>query len=162
MDEEADALYALPLEQFVPERTMLAKALRIAGHREEAALVAKLAKPSVAAWAVNQVVRTQPTLAKELWEAGDAVLPAQQRAVSGKGGGEELREALKRERTALEPLGDAARGLMTARGTFLGEANVQAVIETLHAAAVDPNARPEVAAGRTTKPLKLSGLEALA
>jgi hypothetical protein len=162
VDDEADALYALPLEQFVPERAMLAKALRVEGHRDEAAAVAKLPKPSVAAWAVNQVVRTQPTLVAELWSAGDAVLAAQQRAVAGGGGGAELREALRRERAALDPLADAARGLMTSRGAFLGEANVQAVIETLHAAAVDPEARPEVAAGRAVRPLRLSGLEALA
>jgi hypothetical protein len=162
MDDEADALYALPLEQFVSERAMLAKALRAEGDRDTAAEVAKLPKPSLAAWAVNQVVRTQPALAKALWEAGDAVLDAQARAVAGKGGGPELRDALKRERAALEPLGDAARGLVTGRGAFLGEPNVQAVIETLHAAAVDPSARPEVAAGRTARPLKLSGLEALA
>ena len=87
MDEEADALYALPLEQFVPERTLLAKALRAEGDKEGAAEVAKLPKPSVAAWAVNQVVRTQPTLAAELWDAGDEVLQAQARVVGGGGGG---------------------------------------------------------------------------
>src|SRR3712207_882140 len=138
MDEEADALYALPLEQFVPERTLLAKALRAEGDKDGAAEVAKLAKPSVAAWAVNQVVRTQPSLAAELWAAGDDVLDAQARVVGGGGGGDELREAMQRERKALDPLADAARGLMTAAGKFLGEANVQAVVETLHAAAVDP------------------------
>ena len=162
MDEEADALYALPLEQFVPERALLVKALRAAGERDAAAEVAKLPKPSVAAWAVNQVVRTQPALAAALWDAGDAVLAAQARAVAGTGAGGDLREAMQAERRALEPLADAARGLVTGAGKFLGEANVEAVVETLHAAAVDPSARDEVAAGRVVRPLRLSGLEALA
>ena len=48
---DARDLYGLPLERFVPERTALGKALRSEGKREEAAAVAKLVKPSVAAWA---------------------------------------------------------------------------------------------------------------
>lgn len=51
-------LYGLPLDRFVPERGGLAKALRGDGRREEAAEVAGLRNPSVAAWAVKRVVET--------------------------------------------------------------------------------------------------------
>jgi hypothetical protein len=55
---ELDDLYGVPLDRFVPERAALVRALRSAGEREQAAAVAALRKPSVAAWAVNQLVRT--------------------------------------------------------------------------------------------------------
>ena len=160
LDVLVDELYALPLERFVPERDVLAKQLRAEGRREDAARVAALVKPSIVAWAVNQVVRAQPAAADALWAAGDAVLETQARVVAGEARGPDLREAIDIERQALQPLVDAARGLMTGTGGFLGEQNVLPVSETLHAAAIDPAARPQVAQGRLTRPLRLTGLEA--
>jgi hypothetical protein len=161
-EDLVDELYALPLERFVPERGVLAKALRAEGRREDAARIAALPKPSIAAWAVNQVVRSQPDASAALWAAGDAVVEAQERVVAGAGSGDELRGAVEAERRALMPLADAARGLLTGAGRFLGEQNAQVVIETLHAAAVDPGARPDVEAGRLARPLQLAGVGATA
>ena len=161
VDERVDELYCLPLEQFIAQRDALAKELRGSGRRAEAGVVAKLPKPALAAWAVNQVVRSQPKAAQARWEAGDSVLGVQERAVAGRASGGDLREAIATQREALAPLADAARGMLTARGSFLGEQAVQAVIETLHAAAVDPVARPDVERGRLTRPLRLAGLGAL-
>ena len=56
---DVDELYGLPLDEFVPARNALARELKGAGEPAEAAEVAALRKPSVAAWAVNQLVRTQ-------------------------------------------------------------------------------------------------------
>lgn len=162
LDALLDELYGLPLERFVPERSELARSLRAAGRREEAAKVAGLAKPSVGAWAVNQVVRAQPDEAGALWAAGDAVLDAQARVVAGEGSGADLRAAVEEERRALAPLADAARGLLTGSGRFLGEQHVRVVVETLHAAAVDPESRAEVARGRLARPLEFAGVGAAA
>jgi hypothetical protein len=161
VDGRVDELYCLPLERFVPERDALARELRGSGKRAEATQVAKLPKPALAAWAVNQVVRSQGAAARALWAAGDEVLGVQERAVAGEAAGAELRDAIVAQRAALSPLADAARGMLTARGSFLGEQAVQAVIETLHAAAVDPGARPDVERGRLAKPLRLAGLGAM-
>src|SRR3954447_8139768 len=60
VDEDVDRLYGLPLEEFVAERDALAKRLRADKRREEADAVKSLRKPSVAAWAVNQVLRCHP------------------------------------------------------------------------------------------------------
>jgi len=162
MDEDLEArideLYALALERFVPERDALVKALRAEGRRDEAIRVAGLNKPSVAAWAVNQVVRSQSRAARALWEAGDAVLGVQAQVMAGQATGADLRAAVDRERAALGPLTDAARGLVTGNGRFLGDPNVQAVTETLHAAAVDPQAREVVAGGRAIRPLQVTGI----
>ncbi len=160
VEARVDELYCLALDRFVAERDALARELRGEKRREEAAAVAKLPKPAVAAWAVNQVVRSQAKAARALWDAGDAVLAVQRRAVAGEAAGDELRAAIAGQREALTPLADAARGMLTGRGAFLGEQAVQAVIETLHAAAVDPEARRDVEAGRLARPLRLAGLGA--
>src|SRR5688500_9754731 len=161
VDARVDELYCVPLDRFVPARTELVRELRAEGRRADATVVSRLPKPAVAAWAVNQVVRSQPKAAAALWNAGDAVLAVQERAVAGKASGEELREAIAAQRAALAPLVDAARGMVTSRGSFLNEQAVQAVIESLHAAAVDREARPDVERGRLARPLRLAGLGAL-
>jgi hypothetical protein len=160
LDPLVDELYGLPLERFVADRHLLVRQLRRDGRRKEASRVAALAKPSIVAWAVNQVVRTRPEQTAALWRAGDAVLDAQARVVAGEGSGVELRAAVEAERAALQPLAEAARGLVTGAGRFLAEQHVQALVETLHAAAVDPALRDEVADGRLTRPLRLTGLGA--
>jgi len=70
---DIDDLYGAPFDRFVPQRTELAKTLRKDGRRDEAAEVAALRKPSVAAWAVNQLIRTQARSVKDLFGAGDAL-----------------------------------------------------------------------------------------
>ncbi len=112
MADEVDALYGLPLERFVPERDALAKRLRAERRRDDAAAVAKLGKPGVAAWVVNQLVRTQGATVRSLWEAGDALLAAQAALLDGSGGPDGLREASRAEQAALTPLLQAAVGLV--------------------------------------------------
>src|SRR3954464_5375511 len=120
--DEADALYGLPLEEFVAQRDALAKRLRGEGRREEAAAVKELAKPSVAAWGVNQAVRARAREARELWAAGDALAAAQAALLEGRGDAGALREAARAEQDARRPLVEAARGLLTGRGGCAGDA----------------------------------------
>ena len=58
--EVEDRLYGADLDEFVKERAAAAKELRSERRRDDAAVVAKLAKPSVAAWIVNRVARDSP------------------------------------------------------------------------------------------------------
>jgi hypothetical protein len=157
---DADELYGLPLERFVPERDALAKALRAEGQREEAARVAKLRKPSVAAWAVNQLVRTQVRALNELLEAGDGLAAAHAAVVSGAGDGRALREAGERERAAVEALVEAARGLLTSDGHELSPAIIDRVADTLNAAALEDGAREQVRHGQLERELRHVGLGA--
>jgi hypothetical protein len=157
-DDPVDRLYGLPLDAFVGERDGLAKQLRAAGQRDEANAVKALKKPSVAAWAVNQALRTQSKAARELWNAGDALAAAQEAILAGKGSGADLRAATERERAAVEPLVDAARGLLTASGGDLSEVTIERVRQTLHAGAIDPDAREEVASGRAVRERAPQGL----
>ncbi|MGZ4271386.1 MAG: hypothetical protein ACXVSX_19520 [Solirubrobacteraceae bacterium] len=157
-DDVVDRLYGLPREEFVGERDALAKQLRADGRRDEAAGVKALPKPTVAAWAANQAVRSQKRAARELWKAGDALTAAQDAVLAGKGSGAKLREASERERAAVETLVDAARGLLGATGGDLSDATIERVRETLHAGAIDSDAREEVAAGRAVRERSPQGL----
>ncbi|MEA2186201.1 MAG: hypothetical protein QOK16_1212 [Solirubrobacteraceae bacterium] len=155
---QQDDLYGLALERFVPERTSLARALRADGRRDEAAAVAGARKPSVAAWAVNQLVRSQGPAVKELFDAGDALRQAQAELLAGRGDGGALRAARERERVAVDGLVDSARGLLTSQGHELSPATLDRVLDTLHAAALDDSAREQVRAGRLERELRHAGL----
>jgi hypothetical protein len=162
---QPDDLYGLPLDRFVPERAALAKALRGEGRRDEAAEVAKLRKPSAAAWAVNQLVRTQRDATRELLASGDAIRAAQADVLAGRGDAAALREAGARERDAVGGLVDTARGLLGADGQELSGSTLERVADTLHAAALDDAAREQVREGRLERELRHVGLglgEALA
>jgi hypothetical protein len=155
---DIDDLYGTALDRFVPERTELAKALRKDGRRDEAAEVAALRKPSVAAWAVNQLVRTQSRSVQDLFDAGDALRDAHERVASGQGDAQELRKATQDERGAVDTLVQAARGLLTSDGDELSPAVIERVAETLSAAALDPEARAQVSEGRLERELRHVGL----
>jgi hypothetical protein len=153
-------LYGLPLERFIAERSALAKELRAGGQADEAARVGKLRKPSVAAWAVNQLVRTQRAAIGELFEAGDELRHAQGELLGGRGDPAALRHSSDREREAVEQLTTTARGLLSSEGHELSAAMLERVGETLHAAALDQDARAKVAEGCLERELRHVGLGA--
>jgi hypothetical protein len=161
VSQPASDLYGLPLERFTDERNALARRLREQGRRDEAADVAKLRKPSVAAWAVNQLVRTQNRQIDALFDAGDALQKAQADVLAGKADSGSLRKAAEAERTALDSLIGKARGLLSGEGHELSPAKLEQVSETLHAAAIDERARVDVRDGCLTRELRHVGLGAL-
>ena len=158
---EQEELYGLPLERFTEERNALARELRKAGRREDAAKVAKLPKPPVAAWAVNQLVRTQRREVAALFDAGDALRDAQLELLAGRGKADTLREAVEDERVAREQLTGKARGLLSSDGHELSPATLSKVSETLNAAALDDEARAEVQSGCLVRELHHVGLGSL-
>ncbi|MDQ6817313.1 MAG: hypothetical protein M3018_07890 [Actinomycetota bacterium] len=156
--KEARDLYGLPIDRFVPGRSALVKALRESGQREQAAEVGGLRKPSVAAWAVNQLVRTQGRAVERLFAAGDALQHAHSQLLEGRGDGTALREALAVERKAVAELAESARGLLGSEGQELTPAMLDRVSETFHAAALDADARMQVKDGCLQRELRHIGL----
>ena len=72
-EEVADALYALPPEQFTAARNARAQAAKAAGDREAAARIAALRKPTVLGWLVNLLVRELPDEIGGFLDLGDAL-----------------------------------------------------------------------------------------
>jgi hypothetical protein len=147
--EDVDRLFSLPLEEFIAERGALARRLRDAGDRDVAAAVGKLPKPSLAAWAINQLSREEPELTHELLRAGAALREAQARALAGENG-EALRDAGIAERRAVEALVEAARDLRPA-GRSPTSPTLDRIRATLQRAAADDETRALLRAGRLVK-----------
>ncbi len=156
--DSPEALYGLPLDRFIPSRAALVKALRADKRRDEASEAAALRKPSVAAWAVNQLVRTEPNALQALFDAGDDLARAQARATAGKGGGDAMRDATHRQRDAVAALVAAAQRLLSSAGQSVSQATIDRVGETLRAAANDDEARRQVAGGCLTRELQFVGV----
>lgn len=159
---DPDDLYSLPLERFTPERAALAKSLRADREPEEAKRVAKLRKPSVAAWAVNQLVRTKRRALTDLFKAGDELRAAHADLLAGTGDGRALAAASEQERAALDQLVESASGLLTSQGHELSSTTLERVRDTLHAAALDEDARAQVNDGCLVHELRHVGLGDLA
>jgi hypothetical protein len=154
---ETDRLYALPLEEFTGERDALAKRLRADGDRDAAAEVKALKKPSVAAWAVNQVRRDRPDDVRRLLDVTEE-LHRVYAGLSSAGARERLGEAADMQRDLIGSLVRCASELLDAGGHAANEATLAKVAETLRAAALDEELRREVADGRVVKERRAAGL----
>jgi hypothetical protein len=113
-DEVADALYALDPDAFVAARDESAKELRAAGDKDAAKAVKALRRPTVAAWAVNQLARTHREQLDELLDVTDAVANAQRAALSGKG--DDLRSVGERRQRILDDLVTRAEAVIDESG----------------------------------------------
>lgn len=154
LERELAALYALPLEEFTKARNDLAARLRKAHQSEAAAEVRGLKKPSVVAWAANQLAHTQPDLVHRLVEAGERLREVQQRALSGDEQAAHVSEATAHERDAVRTLVAAARDQLGARAN---PSVLDRLTQTLRAAANDPELAPLLRAGRLTEELQAVG-----
>ena len=154
LDEAADQLYAVDLDAFVAERTRLSRELRDAGDRAGAERVAKLKKPTVAAWALNQLARQRRRDVDLLLDAGHRLRQAQEGVVGG-ADRETFEKAQKTQR-------DTLRRLTQEASQLLGGASSQALSQisgSLRAAAVSEEGRELLARGRFTTPLEPEGFD---
>jgi hypothetical protein len=142
MTDVEDRLYGSDLDEFVKERTAAARELRGDGRREEAAAVAKLPKPSVAAWIVNRVARDEPGLVSDLLDAGAGLREVQLAA----GSAADLRAAAEGQEAALRVVMRAAERVATGRGAATA-GTLDRVRKTLQAAALDADLAEQVRRG---------------
>jgi hypothetical protein len=151
-------LYGVARDQFVAERNALARALRADGRREDAQRVAKLGKPTLAVWTVNQLARRDAGAIDELFAAGEQLGDSQRELLAGDGDRETLRAAGQRERAAVDALVTAARSVIGAAGDPASPAALGRIADTLHAAALEPEVQPLVRNGRLDRELRHVGL----
>ena len=81
-DDPVDALYDVPLSEFVAARNRLATRLRDEGRADQAKAIRALAKPKAVVWAINRVARRSPKLVERVVAAFDTVKAAQLRRPS--------------------------------------------------------------------------------
>jgi hypothetical protein len=142
LDEVADRLYAVPPARFVAERTAAVAAAKEAGDTATAATLAKLRRPTVAAWLVNLLALRRPELVTGLAELAEALRDAQRDL-----DGERLRELTGQRRATVSALVAEAAALARAEEpeAKLPLAEVEA---TLTAALADPAVAETVRSGR--------------
>jgi len=155
-EQEADELFGLPPEGFVAARDDLARRLRKEGDAEAAAGVKALRRPTLSAWAVNQLARGRGPELERLLAAGERLRAAHQAALAGEGAAE-LRAAARAEREAVSGLVEAALQVLQEAGHPVTDTTRDRVAATLHAAAADPAAAELVRHGRLTSDLDPSG-----
>jgi len=153
------ALYRLPLAEFVAARDQLARRLRTAGDRDAARRVAGLRRPSISAWAANQLAQVAPSSMAELLDAGAALTQAQHDALAGHpGAARGLRTAGAHQRAAIARLTQRAEALLVRAGHAASDATLARLAATLQAAATGDDAtRAALAAGRLAGDLDPAG-----
>ena len=116
LDAAVDELYGADPDEFTARRNELAKELRAEGRRAAAEQVKDLRKPSLAAWAVNQLARRNRREIDLLLDAGHRAREGQ-RGLLGGADRSGLEQALQAERKALQALHSAARRVLRERGS---------------------------------------------
>ncbi len=160
-DDEVAQLYGLPLNEFVPRRDALARELRKADDRERAAEVGKLKRPTVAAWAVNQLARRNRKDLDLLLDAGHRLRTGQVQAVESGDASQFEKARGDHERAVRKLLGDAREVLAEERGAASDQA-LSSIERTLRYASIDDEHRAELASGTLTTEVEAPGFGAFA
>jgi hypothetical protein len=116
-DPEVDSLLTVPPDEFVAARNALAKSLRVAGRKDDAAAVAALRRPTVVDWALNCVASTSSKIVESAAGAAQRLRQAQEAVLrEGGGGASDLREAMGEVRASAAELRGAAERVLRDAG----------------------------------------------
>jgi hypothetical protein len=121
-----DQLFQLPLSEFTAARNLFAKAAADGG-----AAIKALEKPSVPAWAVNQLYWRDRRTYDRLIKASERLRAAHAQALSGKK--IDLPMIELQHRAALKEAADSVRRLLASAGDAATQATMKAVVDTLQA-----------------------------
>jgi hypothetical protein len=152
LDDVAEQLYGLHPDAFVPARDDAVAEARQAGDRDLARAIARLRRPTRAAWLANLLARERPEQLDGLLAlAGD--LASAQRTLDGSA----LR-ALSAQRNRLVTAMAREGGRLAAQaGDSATESVVRDLAGILDAALADPAVAEEVRSGRLTRTVSYSG-----
>jgi hypothetical protein len=152
-EEAMDRLYMGSPDEFVELRKQLAGELKDSGEDDSSAKIKEAKKPSVAAWALNQISRRNPDQLESLFEASETLAGAK---------GKAAREAAIARHHAVSKLVEAAASYLEETGRSANASMKEKITETLYAVATDEEARSLLERGWLTKEVKsgsLGGLE---
>ena len=148
----ADELYGLPPDEFVPARDDRVAAAKEAGNRDLARALARLRRPTKAAWLANLLARHRTEQLDGLVALARSLAQAQQEL-----DGDALRALSGQRHRAVAAMARDAGRLAARRGEAVSDALVREVAGILDAALADPAVAEEVRAGRLTKTVRYSG-----
>lgn len=138
-----DELYATPPSGFVARREQLAAEAKRDGRGDEARRIHAARRPTLAAWAANVLLRSQPQESGRFLELGRALREAY-RSLDADG----IRELSEQRRSVVSALSRQAAELAREAGHPLSGAARQDVESTLRAVLADEDAAQRWATGR--------------
>ncbi|HET6149555.1 MAG TPA: hypothetical protein VFH68_18605 [Polyangia bacterium] len=144
-DEDLDQLLAAPLPTFIEERRRLTDALKAAGRRDDAKAIAKINKPSVPVWVVNQLARSEGSLLTRLGVLTDELrdMPA-----AGSAAAAGYAQLVTEHREVLRSLRAAAERILIAADHDAGPALLERIVHSLRAGMADAQTRAAIERGR--------------
>lgn len=152
LPEGAAELFREAPEGFIAARDALAAGLADAGDAEGSRAVKGLRKPTVVAWAIDQVAVRDPDGVRALLDAGAELRAAQQAALSSKRGAtDRLQEAGATRKEAVARLANVAEEALR-EASRSADAHSDAIVQALEICSVDPEAGAALAAGTLERP----------
>jgi hypothetical protein len=127
-------VYHGPLEEFIARRTSLVRELRPTDP-DAAAAIAKLRKPPVGVWAIDQLAAASAGVITELLAAGADARDAHQNVATGSERREDLLVASGRLRDGVESAARAAAAVLEGAGHAASDETDRRIRATLQAAA---------------------------
>jgi hypothetical protein len=160
LEDDIDALFALSWAEFTGARNALAAQLKQDGRGDDAARVKALDKPSITAWAVNQLYWQHRKPFDQLIAAGQRFRQAQASQLAGKVA--DTRGPRDERREALSDLSRLAAALLRAAGHSATSDTMRRITTTLEAMSVSASLPDAPSPGRLTNDVDPPGFEALA
>jgi hypothetical protein len=161
--DELDALFAVPLNEFTVARNALARRLERDRLSSEAARVKGISKPTVSAWAVNQLYWKHRKEFDRLLSAGKRLAEAQTLLLSGEA--TDVRATMAARNEATSDLLQLASKLLRDAGHNASPDAMRRITTTLEALSIYPSVSNAPIPGRLTDdvaPLSFELLAALA
>jgi hypothetical protein len=152
LDSVAEELYGLPLGDFTSTRNERVKQARADGDRELAGEIQQLAKPTTAAWLVNQLARVRGDELEQLIELGRDL-----REATSNVSGDELRALTRQRYQVVHALVQQVRRLGAEHETKVSDAVAAEVQQTLDASLAHHGVAEAVLAGRLTQSVEYAG-----
>jgi hypothetical protein len=160
LEDDVDALYRLPLAEFTAARNTLAGRMKQGGRGNEADFVKALVKPSISAWAVNQLYWNHREAFDRLIASGERFHKAQRSRLGGKLA--DMRGTLDARREALTHLSDLATSLLRDAGHNPSLDTIRRITTTLEAMSAYASRSDAPRPGRLAHDVDPPGFESLA
>jgi hypothetical protein len=160
LEDDVDSLFKVPLSEFTAARNALAAWLKKGGRGNEADFVKSLVKPSISAWAVNQLYWEHRDAFDQLIAAGERFRQAQTSRHARKVA--DMRAALDARREELSTLSDLATELLRDAGHNPAPDTIHRIATTLEALSAYESLLDGPRPGRLTHDVDPPGFESLA
>jgi hypothetical protein len=160
LDDDLEALFRLPVAEFTAARNALAVQLKKGGRRDESDRVKAMLKPSITAWAVNQLYWQHREEFDRLIATGQRFRQAQTSGRAGKVA--DMREALDERREALLHLSDSATALLRDAGSSPTPETIHRISTTLEALSAYASFSDDLRPGRLSRDVDPPGFDSLA